>query len=518
MARTGNRNLWMLGAACAGLAAVAYADALHNPFVYDDRVTVAENASLRTPTNIRYLLGYSVFRPLVNLSYAADYSLWGLDPFGYHLTSVALHMANVALLFALVWRMLSDLGAPTPALAAVPAALFSVHPLMTEAVGYVAARSEVLCGLFALTAVLWARRALLTLRARDAALATLALLLGLAAKELAAAVPILVLAYDWLLLPATPDVRRRRAWRVHAPLWAIVAVGAVARVVVFELLEPAKDVSIEQNLLVQVAVFWRYLGILLWPRGQSIVHEFSEVPGGLHLPTLASAAAIAVLVVYAVKLRQRAPLFLCGVIWLVATLAPSSVFPLSEAMAEHRMYLPSIGCFLGALAALNALGDRVRPVHVAIGLVPVVAILMTLTVMRNRVWSNPLLLWQDATEKSPSIYATHYALGDEYRLLGDCKSAIVEYQVATALRPDLDGAWLNLGICRAQTHDFAGARHAFERARAIDPHRPTAPYNLGLLAEMRGDLAEARRQFEATLALDPAHERARARLHALEGK
>ena len=61
-------------------------------------------------TNIRYLLGYSVFRPLVNLSYAADYSLWGLDPFGYHLTSVALHMANVALLFALVWRMLKKAG------------------------------------------------------------------------------------------------------------------------------------------------------------------------------------------------------------------------------------------------------------------------------------------------------------------------------------------------------------------------------------------------------------------------
>src|SRR3954453_5085360 len=74
------------------LAAVVYANALHNPFVYDDHDTVLSNRSLADLSNIRFLLVYTPFRPVVNLSYAFDRLVWGVDPYGFHVTSVALHV------------------------------------------------------------------------------------------------------------------------------------------------------------------------------------------------------------------------------------------------------------------------------------------------------------------------------------------------------------------------------------------------------------------------------------------
>src|SRR4029078_696862 len=103
-----NRNLhWsVLPSVAALLACDAYINALDNPFVYDDHDTVVANASLVDLSNIRFLLIYTPFRPVINLSYALDRALWGVGPFGYHLTNLALHAIAVLLLFALLRRLL----------------------------------------------------------------------------------------------------------------------------------------------------------------------------------------------------------------------------------------------------------------------------------------------------------------------------------------------------------------------------------------------------------------------------
>jgi hypothetical protein len=137
-----------LASFAALLAVVLYAGTLHNPFVYDDLNEIVENPSIRGLSDLARVLTYNQARPLTNLSYAVDYVRTGLDPVAYHATNVALHATVVILLFVLI-RQLSrdtagvnarerlldaDLGA------FVAAALFAVHPMMTEAVGYVSSR------------------------------------------------------------------------------------------------------------------------------------------------------------------------------------------------------------------------------------------------------------------------------------------------------------------------------------------------------------------------------------------
>src|SRR5262245_24959313 len=92
----------------AGLAGAVYINALHNPFVYDDYRTILENGSIRALTDWRSIVLHEVTRPVANLSYAIDYAIWGPAPFGFHVTSVMLHVLNVLLLFAIAQRLIED--------------------------------------------------------------------------------------------------------------------------------------------------------------------------------------------------------------------------------------------------------------------------------------------------------------------------------------------------------------------------------------------------------------------------
>ena len=115
----------------AVLACVAYLNALDNPFVYDDHDTVIGNRSLADLSNLRFILVYTPFRPLVNASYAFDRWLWDYRPLGYHLTNVVLHVMVVVLLYAWIRRVIEDGGAEVRSRgpAFVAAACFAVHPM-----------------------------------------------------------------------------------------------------------------------------------------------------------------------------------------------------------------------------------------------------------------------------------------------------------------------------------------------------------------------------------------------------
>ena len=353
------------GLLAAALAALVYVNALDNPFVYDDHDTVVANPSLADPSNIRFVLVHSPFRPVVNVSYAIDRAIWGYRPFGFHLTNVLLHAVVVALLYALLVRALADLrrrkarddepgprprrGAENrrpPALtegridawaAFTGAALFGVHPLMTEAVGYVSGRSELLCGVFFLAALLCTRAAMNPVgvlsekgvsfyrpgRAsgiffRDTQLLALggSLVFGLLAmlsKEVAVVLPIVVLAYDWLVLPSTAEARRARLKFVFVP--GILLLGLAAAYRLSMAAGPVSSDTPLLNLLTQSIVIWRYLGLLILPVGQSIMHGIHRVTSVADPRALVAFAGLVGLAVAAYLMRRAQPLASFGIVW-----------------------------------------------------------------------------------------------------------------------------------------------------------------------------------------------------------
>src|ERR1044072_2427454 len=93
------------------LAVAVYFEVLGNPFVYDDLETVVKNPSLRDLSNWVFVLVFSPCGPVVNVTYAVDTALWGLDPFGFHITGVLLHALNVALFHRFARALLHDRAA-----------------------------------------------------------------------------------------------------------------------------------------------------------------------------------------------------------------------------------------------------------------------------------------------------------------------------------------------------------------------------------------------------------------------
>ena len=280
-------------------AGLVYLNALDNPFIYDDHVLIGENQSLLAPLNLLGLVLHDVSRPVINFSYAVDRTLWGPSPFGFHVTNVLLHMLNVGLLFLLAATALRHDGrplaaaddAPSPVVvASVAAVLLAVHPMMTQAVGYISGRSEVLCTTWLLSAGRWMK----TSDGRWLAATGGLWLLALATKETAAMFPLLLLMYDRLVVPTGDRVdRRQRVLWLHLPFFSVTTVFVIARVAVLSLVEHAEAAVPQwQFVWVELDVARQYLLLLLTPGEQSIFHAVSPVSGPFDPRALASLATV----------------------------------------------------------------------------------------------------------------------------------------------------------------------------------------------------------------------------------
>ena len=511
-----------LGRIVTALAAAAYLNTLNNPFVYDDLVTVVGNASLRDWSSFAAVLLYQAFRPLVNLSYAMDRAVWEFAPMGYHATSIALHVLATALLYRVAWRAAEDRRATAPgtrpaAIALVTAALFAVHPLLSQAVGYVSARGEVLCGALTLAALLALRRALTDDGRRWFLAGVAAGVAALASKEHALVLPLVLVAWDRALLTGDAAARRARLRRVHAPLLLGAAALALGRLAAFVWIERAAiPSSLVERLTTQVVVIWRYVALLVAPVGQSLVHD---APTPSLAAGLAAWLGIAALAMMVFAVWRRAPLAAFGITWFVLFLLPGAAVALHEPMAEHRVYLASAGFCLGAGAAAGALdgwlaarGSAARAAGVAALVVAVVS-LGVLTVARNRLWNDPIALWTEATARAPRVWITHYGLANALGNAGRCREAIPEFRRANERDPR-PPVYVNLGACLAVEGRADEAMAAYLDALRLDPRYAPAHHNLALLALASGDPDTAHRHFLHAISMAP---RDLAWRHALVG-
>jgi hypothetical protein len=512
------RSRW-LPIAAALLACLAYVNALDNPFVYDDHDTVIGNRSLADLSNVHFILVYTPFRPLVNASYAFDRWIWDARVFGYHLTNVALHALVVVLLYAWIRRLIEDTNGDTNSRipAFVAAACFAVHPLQSEAVGYVSGRSEVLCGVFFIAALLLARHAILSGTRITAALAIACGALALASKETALVLPIVFLAYDWLIRPGADDLRRRRLFIVCLPASVLFILAGLYRLTRLQV-SATGAVSAVLNAETQAIVIWRYVRLLVWPFGQSIMHSVHRVTGFVDPLAIVSIVALALLIGIAVAIRRSYPVAAFGILWFLVLLAPSSSFiALREAMAEHRVYLASAGFFISIASVLQAwsTGSTARSWARRVATATVLAVFFLLTVRRNEIWSEPIWLWTEATVHAQGMWEPHYALADTLRESGRCGAAIPQYQHVVALRPTHRDAHTNLGICLAQNGQLDAAEREFRQALAIDPRFGRGYTNLGALAIVAGDNERARDFYLQALVVDHDNVLARLQLASL---
>jgi Flp pilus assembly protein TadD len=517
----------------AALAGVVYLNAVHNPFVYDDFLSVADNPSIRHLSDIRRIVLHGVTRPFVNLSYAIDHALWGGEPFGFHVTNILLHILNVVLLFAVAVRFCEDSrrrrapsGGGDPVVPAfVAAVLFAVHPMMTEAVGYISGRSEVLCATFFLGGLLAARRWMLCRGARWWVLALVLWDAAIATKEIAVVFPVVLFFYDRLLVGGSREERQWRLARLHAPLVALAAAIGLVRLAVISWVEhPGGAVVHWRYGLMELDVIRRYFTMILVPSGQSIFHEVADISGLSDPRGWIAILAVGSMLAVAWSLRRSLGIVSLGILWFLLVLVPSGVLvlvDLGEPMAEHRVYVASCGLFLalGAVASRlleQAQGADTRLRAMRAGAVAGVLALAGLTMVRNAVWADSVSLWTEAASQSPEHWRPHLLLGEALHDAGRREEAVAEYRKGLALRPVEQWGYMKLGLCLAELGRLEEAAATFEQLRRLDPRSEVALSGLGAVAMLAGDADGARSYFVETINNHPGSVAALRSLATLE--
>ncbi len=408
----------VLVAACL----VAYAGSPCNGFVADDHAVLEQDPVVTTPG--RALDAFAspyrgvVYRPLTVWTFAVQWQIHGPAPGAFHAVNVLLH----AIVTVLVLHLIRALSGAGPGASLVAALVFGVHTIHTDAVSPVVGRADLLAAVACVAGFLWWRRWVLDGRFRDLAGASVAYLLGLLAKESAGPLPLFAAA--WVLLdrnasrdrPLRGDLwARRRALRgaILAFLVPLAMVGAARAVVLDTALAPAWNAyfgSVDDwaTLWTLVGIGARYLWLLLVPHPLSPDYTWESIPmasNPLEPWTLVGLVALpALLAGTAYLLFHRAPLALgggLGLAWFLVFMLPAThIVPLMVPMAERLTYLASAGVCV-ALAPALTWAARSRPVATGVLVSLYGAVLLGLTIERDRVWRDDLTLWSEAVATHP---------------------------------------------------------------------------------------------------------------------
>jgi protein O-mannosyl-transferase len=483
----------------AGLAVLLYASALDNPFVYDDFRLIVENPSIQNLSGVLTVLARDVTRPLVTLSYALDTALWGTRPFGYHLTNVLLHALNVLLAYRVAfvaaedWRRRgggASAFSPSPAVVAtVTSVLFAAHPVLTQAVGYITGRSELLYGAFFLASILAARQCMRS-GGRWRSIAVTFWVLSILAKEAAAMLPVVLWCYDAWLMDGDRDQRRRRIRGLYAPLFAVVLLFAGVRLAVLARFEyPAGSGLDWRYVLVAVDAFWQYLALFVWPKGQTLMHTIPMT--GLTPRAVAGVVGLAVFGAAVWGLRRVQGVVSLGLVVTAALLVPGSVLfvaGVGEPMAEHRAYISALGFFIavGAVAGMawaRAVSyGRGKLALAAVGVV-FVAQLAGLTLVRNALWGSPVSLAKEGVALSTGHWMPRLLLAETLRQSARCAEAVPEYRLVIEMGGLESFAYKKLVGCLLETGRLPEAEQALSELRRLEPEAPETAMAQRLLAE-----------------------------------
>jgi Flp pilus assembly protein TadD len=533
----------------AGLA--AHANGLTVPFQFDDGLTFVENPAVHSLSAF-FSSGWDARRWLGFLTFAANGSVGGLAPAGYHAVNLALHLA-VALEVFFLARLVAALrrgaasgdaetgGAPAdgglgPLVAAL---LFVLHPLQTQAVTYVVQRFALLAALFSVAAVLLHGHAVLAAaggaRGRAAALragTVVVTLLALLSKQSAATLPAALVLFDHLFCPGTAGARLRRLAPPAAAAAIVVALllGSTANDLRAVTAQFSRDEAASlppwlAYLATQPGVLLRYLGLFLLPVGQTLEHDVPVVTALAAPSTLLPAGGLLLLLgvptaLAAVRLRRTgswpARLVLFAVGWFLVTLAvESSVIPLIDVMVEHRMYLPIAGLAVAiGLAVPWCAWGRLREGGRRALLATLGAALIALgaaTWARNLVWQSPERLWTDALEKAPLRPRPYNWLGRLYTTRGEHERAIALLERGRALpRPGFE-ILVNLGSAYGAAGRMGESEAAYRQALAM-PGGDHPITHLAIAQHLldRGEVRDACVHFLAVAAQAPRLPSARA--------
>lgn len=507
------------------IAAAAYANSIGGSFHYDDYHSIVFNPNVKDIRNIPKFFtndhigsgdprGDGGYRPVVTVSLAINYFVSGIAPWSYHLLNLILHCAVVFAVFLLSDYFIQQSGGPWRS-AFLPALLFALNPVQTNAVSYVIARSAILCTLFYVLSFYFYLRFREGGRGGMLAASSLSFVMALLSKEIAITLPVILFLYELLIS------KKKGAQRFVIPSVFLTVAGGYAGARLLMLSDVGNKGPFLNTSGRFFAIPWlvvNYLKKLIFPVNLNFFPVTPKVEGFFTpnflfpLAILASSAAIIILLS---RRRKQAFFFM---LWFLVALMPELILNLREQMVEYRLYLPSVGpiALLGVAASRSNKNYLMKAALTA----AIASCFFTLTLKRNEVYRDDVSLWSDAANKSPQSALVRAYLGVSLLKSKHYADAAKWLSSATKMDPQLPGAgghFNNLGLAYENMGEDMKAYEAYFKALTISPDDPVILKNMGRLCMKAGMREESREYLMHALRINPQDIEIRAALVSING-
>ncbi len=459
-------------------------------------------------------------RPVVLASLALNYYSGKLNPFGYHLVNILIHILTAITVYLFLELTLNLPGLKERyagqgrTIAALTGFLFLVHPLQTQAVSYIIQRASSMAALFfvlSLYCYAKARLADTSKRAIYFICCALSMLLAFGSKQNTFTLPLFIALYEYYFF-------QRLELGTAKKKWLYAGIGIISLIVLLGGIYTDFDIvniirqgygkrafTPRQRVLTQARVVIFYISLLIaplpsrlnidhhFPLSYSLINPFSTL--------ICFALALSIIFI-SVYIARKRPLISYALIWFWGNLIlESSIIPL-EMVFEHRLYLPAMGFFLLVSILLVKLARQTKGIMIAIVLVLIIP-LSAFTYQRNKVWQNGINLWEDAVRKSPDKARSRRNLAYVYEDKGRLREAVIQYRHSLRLEPGAEQVHSNLGNVYTKLGKLEQAAAEYLKEIELYPENAAAFHGLGNVYAEMGKLTAAAAVYRRCLRIDP---------------
>ena len=447
--------------------------------------------------------------PMLWISYMGDVAWFGTGPGGHHLVNLLLHAVNAALLFWVLFRLTGSMGRSV-----FVAALFAWHPTRVEAVAWIAARKDVLSGLFFMLALLAYVRHAERPSARAMGWVSGWMLLGLMSKAILIVLPPILLLLDVWPLRRAKVGWGRGAWEEWRPLLGekilpIALAGVFTGINLWTHTTTrvaGAEVSVVTRLGEMAPNVMAYLTMIAVPVRLNIIYPESDAVSWPY--SLAALVGLAVVTVAVLGQRERRPYLAMGWFWFLVALLPvlRGVRLGLAQYADRWTYLPLIGLGMaGAWGVAEWAGAGRRRGWTAAVAVLVLAACWFRTQVQLSWWRDSVVLFQRAAHLAPQSATVLNSLGLSLMKKGRAEEGAVWFERAVERQPENAGYHSNLGMARQLAGDAVAALAAHEEAIRLEPGRADFHNNRGNALLALGRVAEAEAAYREALGRNPGH-------------
>ena len=498
---------------------ISYANVFYNPFVWDDHTFIESNRKITSLENIPYFFTHesrnALWRPLRETFYALTYSVWGLNPFGYHLNALLLHALVTIFIFFIFSNITKNSEMPLFA-----ALLFAVHPINTERVANMTASFDILGPLFFLIGFYLFVKYRQTSEKKFYFSSVFAYILAILSSEEAITFVGILLLYDICFTRQEQTLKIKQLIKQYTPYIAstiiyiilhIIIVGRIGRTLAYF------EDSFYITFLNSVKAVAFYIKLLVLPINISIYRAIPKATSVLSVPFIISFFTLTLLVFIAIfsfkKTSKESRIIPFSFGWFFITMLLFYNFiPKSTLLADRYLYFPSVGfCLL-----LGYLVYRVRDIKflkghgkiISVGVLAAIIIFYSsITLNRNADWKDEEILLKKAIEASPISTDAYWALGSYYEK--NKRYDLAKYNLHKAIELSQRNyiALELLGVVYAEIKDYENAisylKKAIETAPAEEEGYYRAHNDLGLVYSYAGDFNNSIFYLEKSVQINP---------------